>query len=114
MRDIENTNGIDCFSTESDLHADVDILSILKRIETKLDALAQEKTIQPYYSIEEFAKRVNRSKFCCREWARLGRINADKKMSGRGTSSEWRVSHEEYLRYMCEGLLPDPRRKSSD
>lgn len=38
-------------------------------------------------------------------WARLGRINAEKRNNGRGPFRSWVVSHAELLRYRREGLL---------
>jgi hypothetical protein len=97
---------------ETGLPPVAEILDRLSRIEAKLDSISQEKTIRDFYSVEEFAQRVNRSKFCAREWARLGRIHAEKRLSGRGKSQEWMVSHAELLRYLSHGLLPDARRHS--
>jgi hypothetical protein len=97
-------------SEEPEPRFDVEILARLASIEAKLDALSQEKTVFEFYSVEEFAKRVNRSKFCVREWARLRRINALKRSCGRGRSTEWCISNEELIRFFNHGLLPDPRR----
>jgi hypothetical protein len=71
-----------------------------------LAALVERETIKEFYEIEEFAKLVNRQPFTCREWARLGRINAAKKDSGRGPHARWVVSRDEVLRYQRSGLLP--------
>ena len=87
-----------------------EIIALLTRIESKLDAISQEKQLLDFYSIEEFAKRVNRSNFSVREWARLRRVNAEKRPCGRGNSQEWQISHAELLRYLSHGLLPDRRR----
>ena len=78
----------------------------LEKIESLLVVLVERQTVKDFYEIEEFAKIVGKSCFTCREWCRLGRIRADKKLSGRGASARWCVSHEEYLRYQKEGLLP--------
>jgi hypothetical protein len=61
------------------------------------------------YSTHEFAKIVERKPFTVREWCRLGRIRGQKAMCGRGETSEWRVPHEELIRYRNEGLLPMPQ-----
>jgi hypothetical protein len=78
----------------------------LEYIESLLVILVQRQTVKDYYEIEEFAKVVGKSCFTCREWCRLGRIRADKKLSGRGAHARWVVSHQELLRYQREGLLP--------
>ena len=78
----------------------------LKRIEEKLDALIDRDTVKPFYSIEEASRRLNKAEFTVREWARLGRIKAEKKRSGRGSHFSWVVSAEEINRIEREGLLP--------
>jgi hypothetical protein len=82
------------------------LLQRLDRIESALAELLRQRTIKDYYEIEEFAEIVGKAPFTCREWARLGRIQADKKNSGRGPHTRWAVSHQELLRYQREGLLP--------
>jgi hypothetical protein len=78
----------------------------LESIEAMLVILVERQKVQDFYEIEEFAKIVGKSCFTCREWCRLGRIHADKKLSGRGAYARWVVSHAELLRYQKEGLLP--------
>src|SRR5262249_10214238 len=92
----------------------------LERIETKLSELAEMvsrllamDTTKECFEVEEFALRVKRAAFTVREWARLGRINAQKKRSGRGKYLAWMINFEEVLRYEREGLLPlKPRSKA--
>lgn len=81
----------------------------LERIEAMLVALVERQTVKDFYEIEEFAKLVSKSCFTCREWCRLGRIRAEKKLSGRGAYARWVVRHSEVLRYQKEGLLPIQR-----
>ena len=81
----------------------------LEKIEAILIVLADRQTIKEFYEIEEFAKLVGKSCFTCREWCRLGRIRADKKLSGRGAYARWVVPHTELLRYQKEGILPHKR-----
>jgi hypothetical protein len=81
------------------------LLQRLDRIEQILQALADRQAVKDWYTTEEFAALVGRAEFTCREWARAGRINAEKRMSGRGAYPAWVISHEELLRYQREGLL---------
>jgi hypothetical protein len=78
----------------------------LEKIETLLVVLVERQQIREFYEIEEFARLVGRECFTVREWARHGRIRAEKKLSGRGAHARWVVSHDELLRYQREGLLP--------
>lgn len=78
----------------------------LERIEAVLLTLSGQQLMRDFYSIAEFASLVGRSEFTCREWCRLKRIHATKKLSGRGAHSAWVVSHDEWLRYQREGLRP--------
>lgn len=80
----------------------------LEKIENLLVVLVERQQVREFYEIEEFARLVGREPFTCREWARLGRIRAEKRLSGRGAYSQWAVSHDELLRYQREGLLPRP------
>jgi len=80
----------------------------LDNIVAMLTTLVEQRTIKEFYEIEEFARLVGKSCFSCREWCRLRRINAEKKLSGRGAHFRWCVSHREWLRYQREGLLPRP------
>jgi len=78
----------------------------LQNIEAMLAVLVERQTVKDFYEIEEFAKLVKKSCFTCREWCRLGRIRAEKQLSGRGAYSRWVVPHSELVRYQREGLLP--------
>lgn len=78
----------------------------LEKIESLLAVLVERQTIKDFYEIEEFARLVGREPCTCREWARHGRIRAEKKLSGRGAYARWVVPHAELLRYQREGLLP--------
>jgi hypothetical protein len=77
----------------------------LDRIESLLLALTSQQQSQSWYSVAEFARIVGRSEFTCRQWCRLGRIEARKKASGRGAHTSWVISHEELERYRRDGLL---------
>jgi len=78
----------------------------LERIESMLAVLVERQTVREFYTVEQFAKLVGKAEFTVREWARLGRINGQKRGSGRGAHAEWVFSHSELLRYQREGLLP--------
>jgi hypothetical protein len=81
----------------------------LEKIEAMLIVLVDRQTIKDFYDVEEFARLVGKATFTVREWCRLGRIRADKKLSGRGAHARWAVPHIELLRYQHEGLLPNQR-----
>ncbi|MDP1797536.1 MAG: helix-turn-helix domain-containing protein [Planctomycetaceae bacterium] len=78
----------------------------LSKIECLLVALVKRQQIHDWYDIDEFARLVGKAPFTVREWARLGRIHAEKRRSGRGAHPAWVVSHTELERYRREGLLP--------
>ena len=81
----------------------------LTKIEAMLAVLVERQTVKDFYEVEEFARSVGKATFTTREWCRLGRIRAEKKLSGRGAYARWVVSHAELLRYQREGLLPVKR-----
>jgi hypothetical protein len=93
---------------------------ILERIEVKLSEILERvsrpqaiDTGKKYFEVKEAALRVKKKPFTVREWARLGRIHAEKRQSGRGKHPTWVISLEELLRYEREGLLPlRPRSKA--
>ncbi len=78
----------------------------LNRLEQKLDALLQQRTIQEWYDTNTVAEILNKSAYSVREWCRLGRVNASKRRTGRGRTKDWMISHEELMRIKAEGLLP--------
>ena len=86
-----------------------EILERLDRLEAMLTVLVERQTVKEYYSVEEFAAMVGRGSYTVREWARLGRIRAEKKQSLRGKYPLWVIAHAEVLRYEKEGLLPFKR-----
>ena len=78
----------------------------LTRIEELLTRLVDTKTQKEYYSTSEVARLLSRAEFTVREWARNGRIWAEKRQCGRGNTKEWMISHVEVERIQNEGLLP--------
>jgi hypothetical protein len=82
------------------------VLERLERIERTLAAMARQRAVKDWYSTDEVADVLDRDPFTVREWARNGRINAEKRRSGRGRYLAWVISHAELLRLQREGLLP--------
>lgn len=81
----------------------------LSKIESLLAVLVEGQQVRQWYSVEEFARLVGRSEFTCRQWCRLGRIEASKKASGRGAHAAWAISHAELQRFQREGLRAPAR-----
>lgn len=81
----------------------------LERIEAVLDQLLQARTSKEWYTTADVAQMLGKAEFTVREWCRLGRLRAEKRLSGRGAFPAWVISHEELLRYQREGLLPAQR-----
>ena len=79
-----------------------------ERIEQLLQKLLSG-THRPHYTVEQFAALVGRKPFTVRQWCNLGRVNAQHSMTQTGLSNRWVISHEEYNRFLREGLLPVPR-----
>jgi hypothetical protein len=92
------------------MHRMDELLERLDRIEAKLDALAEGRSEQQYYSTTDVARILDKAEWTVREWCRLGRVHAEKRPCGRGNSREWMLSHEELERIKSEGLLPLPTR----
>ena len=83
-----------------------EIIERLERIETALRALTEQRQVQKWYDTATAAKILGKAAYSVREWCRLGRVRAEKRACGRGTSKEWMISHEELMRIKAEGLLP--------
>lgn len=83
-----------------------EILERLDRIEQALAVLVQRQAVQDWYDTKAVADILGKSQYRVREWCRLGRIHAEKRRCGRGTSKEWMISHGELMRIKSEGLLP--------
>lgn len=85
---------------------DIEIIARLTSIESALKQLLERQTIKDWYTTEEFAHLVGKAEFTVREYCRHGRLNAEKRQSGRGAHPAWVISHQELLRFQREGLLP--------
>ena len=72
------------------------------------DLLVNQRQVRDHYSTEEVAQILGKANWTVREWCRQGRVNAEKRRSGRGRSYEWVIPHAELLRIQKEGLLPVP------
>jgi hypothetical protein len=83
-----------------------EVIERLDRMEAAIRALVDRHTVKDWYDVDEFAGLVGKASFTVREWCRNGRVNAQKRMSGRGAFPAWVISHDELLRYQREGLLP--------
>jgi hypothetical protein len=83
-----------------------EILVRLEKIEVALLSLLEQRQVQDWYDTKTAAGILGRSAYSVREWCRLGRVRAEKRLCGRGTSKEWMISHEELMRIRAEGLLP--------
>ena len=84
----------------------VELVGRLERILPMLETLAEQGQVQAWYSTADVARILSRNPYTVREWAREGRIHAEKRASGRGISEEWMISHDELMRVKSEGLLP--------
>ncbi len=82
------------------------LLERLNRIEAKLETLIEKRARKDRYSVEEAAAILGKAPFTVREWARNGRIRAEKRACGRGRTQEWSIDHEELQRIQNDGLLP--------
>ncbi len=80
----------------------------LAAVESVLRSFVERNSVKDWYTTSEVAKILGKAEFTVREWARLGRIRAEKRRSGRGAFPAWVINHAELLRYQREGLLPLP------
>lgn len=108
--------GTDVSTPSNGHHGDLSVLiEKVDRIESLIAALAEQlpaaSTAKEYYSTSEFAERVGRAEYTCRQWCLNERITAIKAAAGRGRFGEWLIAHDELQRYLNEGLLPLPRRR---
>lgn len=89
------------------------VLCRLENIERMLvRLLAAKEVVQDYYSTSDVATVLRKAEWTVREWCRLGRVNATKRVCGRGSAKEWMISHTELERIRSQGLLPEVRGSS--
>ena len=86
------------------------LMDRMERLESSLAdvrrAVVEKPPTKEWYSINEAAKVLGKSKLTVREHCRFGRIHAKKRQAGRGATSEWAIAHAELVRVQNEGLLP--------
>ncbi len=99
--DTANTSPYETGTRETDA-----LLDRLASIEAKLSLLLGRQPQKEWYTTTEAANLLGKRPFTCREWARHGRIRAEKRACGRGATSEWVISHDELERIRNHGLLP--------
>ena len=87
------------------MKTDPEVIARLERIENLLTSLVELEPPKEFYTTAEVAQILGKAEFTVREWCRLGRIHAKKRMSGRGRSKEWMISFKELQRVQSEGLL---------
>lgn len=92
------------------MNNDITVLAELAQIKSTLAALLSlveaQRSRKDWYTTEDVGEVLDRDPYTVREWARLGRIRAQKRPCGRGRAKEWVISHEELERIRNHGLLP--------
>ena len=87
-----------------------ELIKLSQQVEhlTKLvEQLLSQHSIKDWYSAKEIASITGISPDTIREHLRQRRIVGEHiKGTGRGNKPEWRVSHDELMRYQNEGLRP--------
>jgi excisionase family DNA binding protein len=96
----------------SDASENSQILDLLRSLHDRLDhieekmALSREKET---YTVDEAAKRLNRSTWTVRQWCNKGQVPGAKKVHGMGRTGEWRIPHDALIRVQNEGPFPLPK-----
>ena len=88
------------------MKTDPEVIARLERIENLLTNLVEQEPPKEFYTTAEVAQILGKAEFTVREWCRLNRIHAEKRLSGRGRSKEWMIAYAETQRIKNEGLLP--------
>jgi hypothetical protein len=77
----------------------------ISKIETGIALLLKQHTVREFYTTKQAAELLDKDEYTVREWCRNGRVNAQKRRSGRGKFLEWIIARAELDRYQREGLL---------
>lgn len=83
-----------------------ELAEIKVTLATLLELVASQRTHKDFYTTEEVGEILDRDPYTVREWARFGRIRAQKRAGGWGRAKEWVISHDELERIRNHGLLP--------
>src|SRR4051794_36740217 len=79
----------------------------LANIEAAIQVIASKHTTKDQYTTKEFGQIVGTHPQTIRQHCINRRISAKKLEGvGRGSTDEWRISHQELVRYQNHGLLP--------
>jgi hypothetical protein len=73
------------------------------------ECVSSQRPVKEFYTPVEIAVILGKRPYTVREWCRLGRVKARKGIGQYGSEQDWRIAHEELVRYQNEGLLPLPR-----
>jgi hypothetical protein len=88
--------------------------SIERMAGRKVKVRGESLPVQPWYTAQEFADGYGLKLGTVRKYLLTGKLNGEKTILGRGDCGEWRISHQERLRYDEEGLLnEDPYREKN-
>ena len=93
-------------STTTSSESIVTMLSQIIATQRRLEILLTKSysRSQQWFSTEEVASEIGRRPFTVRQWCRLGRLQARKRVTGRGGIAEWEIPLEELERYRNHGL----------
>lgn len=83
------------------------LLHQIAELQKQIMASLNVELCQNWFSPSEIAEKIRRKPSTVRAWCRNRRINARKRMQGRGGKQEWEISIEELNRFREHGLLPE-------
>lgn len=85
---------------------DVRLAAVEAKLDKLVELLSDRRLSKEYYTTAEAADILGKAELTVREWCRLGRVYAEKRLSGRGRAKEWIIADQELTRIRNEGLLP--------